>query len=49
MSRLMFTQLLLCGFLYVRVDGKLKMLLSSPPQKKTTNKTFLSECNVDYE
>ena len=33
----MFTQLLLCGFLYVRVDGKLKCFYpipTPPPQKK---------------
>lgn len=43
MSRLMFTQLLLCGFLYVRVDGKLKCfyLVPHPPE------TFLSESDVD--
>lgn len=37
----MFTQLLLCGFLYVRVDGKLKILLSLPPPPKKTH-FFLS-------
>ena len=38
----MFTQLLLCGFLYVRVDGKLKCfyLVPHPPE------TFLSELDV---
>ena len=31
----MFTQLLLCGFLYVLVNGKLKMLFVHPsPRKK---------------
>lgn len=44
MSLLMFTQLLLCGFVYVLVDGKLKTLLSflGPPPG------FLFESDVGY-